>query len=71
MRLRLSNEVADVINEFGPKIYDDFDQVGFSSLSAVVWVLILIVFSSVSWFQQVLPPPPIRESGDGRAAWDK
>ncbi|KAH7916054.1 hypothetical protein BJ138DRAFT_1169567 [Hygrophoropsis aurantiaca] len=26
MRLRLSNEVADVINEFGPKIYDDFDQ---------------------------------------------
>jgi len=26
MRVRLSNEVADVINEFGPKIYDDFDQ---------------------------------------------
>jgi len=26
MRLRLSNEVADVINEFGPKIFDDFDQ---------------------------------------------
>lgn len=27
MRLRLSNEVADVINEFGPKIFDEFDQV--------------------------------------------
>jgi glycerol-3-phosphate O-acyltransferase/dihydroxyacetone phosphate acyltransferase len=26
MRVRLSNEVADIINEFGPKIYDDFDQ---------------------------------------------
>jgi len=27
MRLRLSNEVAALINEFGPKIYDDFDEV--------------------------------------------
>jgi hypothetical protein len=27
MRLRLSNEVAAVINEFGPKLYDDFDEV--------------------------------------------
>ncbi|KIN98347.1 hypothetical protein M404DRAFT_158154, partial [Pisolithus tinctorius Marx 270] len=26
MRMRLSNEVADVINEFGPKLYDDFDK---------------------------------------------
>ncbi|KAJ8594325.1 glycerol-3-phosphate O-acyltransferase [Rhizopogon salebrosus TDB-379] len=26
MRVRLSDEVADVINEFGPKLYDDFDQ---------------------------------------------
>ncbi|KAH7889725.1 glycerol-3-phosphate O-acyltransferase [Phlebopus sp. FC_14] len=26
MRLRLANEVADVINEFGPKLYEDFDQ---------------------------------------------
>jgi len=26
MRLRLSNEVAVLINEFGPKIYDDFDE---------------------------------------------
>ena len=27
MRARLSNELAEVINEFGPKVYDDFDQV--------------------------------------------
>jgi hypothetical protein len=27
MREQLSNEVAEVINEFGPKLYDDFDQV--------------------------------------------
>lgn len=26
VRMRLSNEVVDVINEFGPKLYDDFDQ---------------------------------------------
>ncbi|KAI6023141.1 glycerol-3-phosphate O-acyltransferase [Pisolithus microcarpus] len=26
MRMRLSNEVVDVINEFGPKLYDNFDQ---------------------------------------------
>jgi len=26
MRLRLANEVAVVINEFGPKLYDDFDE---------------------------------------------
>ena len=25
--MRLSNEVVDVINEFGPQLYDDFDQV--------------------------------------------
>jgi len=29
-RLRLANEVAAVINEFGPKLYDDFDEVFFS-----------------------------------------
>ncbi|KAL0946932.1 hypothetical protein HGRIS_013092 [Hohenbuehelia grisea] len=28
MRLQLSNELADLINEFGPKLYNDFDQVG-------------------------------------------
>lgn len=27
MRLRLANEVAAVINEFGPQLYDDFDEV--------------------------------------------
>ncbi len=27
MRLQLANEVAAVINEFGPKLYEDFDQV--------------------------------------------
>lgn len=27
MRLHLSNEVASVINEFGPQLYDDFNEV--------------------------------------------
>jgi len=26
MRVQLSNEVADLINEFGPKLYDNFDE---------------------------------------------
>ncbi|KAI6108951.1 hypothetical protein EV401DRAFT_2076562 [Pisolithus croceorrhizus] len=32
MRMRLSNEVVGVINEFGPKLYDDFDQEKFRIL---------------------------------------
>jgi hypothetical protein len=28
MRNELSNELSDVVNEFGPKLYDDFDKVG-------------------------------------------
>ena len=27
MRIHLANEVADLINEFGPKMYDNFDEV--------------------------------------------
>jgi glycerol-3-phosphate O-acyltransferase/dihydroxyacetone phosphate acyltransferase len=27
MRVQLANEVAAVINEFGPKLYEDFNQV--------------------------------------------
>ena len=26
-RLRLANEVADLINEYGPKMYENFDEV--------------------------------------------
>lgn len=27
MRVHLSNEVADLINEYGPKMYENFDEV--------------------------------------------
>lgn len=27
MRIDLANELSDVINEFGPQMYDDFDEV--------------------------------------------
>ena len=27
MRVQLANEVASLINDFGPQLYDDFDQV--------------------------------------------
>lgn len=30
MRRRLSNELAEVINEFGPKVFEDFDEVNYS-----------------------------------------
>lgn len=31
MRVQLANEVAAVINEFGPKLYEDFNQVSFDA----------------------------------------
>lgn len=27
MRRRLSNELVEIINEFGPKVFEDFDEV--------------------------------------------
>lgn len=27
MRMQLSNELVEVINEFGPQLYEDFDEV--------------------------------------------
>lgn len=67
MRLRLSNEVADVINEFGPKLYDDFDQVccHFLCGSAIPF---LTLDSSAFWYRRALPRPLTRGFGDGRAA---
>jgi len=35
MRVDLSNQVASLINDFGPKIYDDFNEVHFLS-----WIII-------------------------------
>lgn len=32
-RAALANELTDVINEFGPKLYEDFDQVRIQSLA--------------------------------------
>jgi glycerol-3-phosphate O-acyltransferase / dihydroxyacetone phosphate acyltransferase len=47
MREQLSNEVAEVINEFGPKLYDDFDQVYIFSDLIYLWALTLC-FSGAS-----------------------
>ena len=70
MRLRLSNEVADVINEFGPKLFDDFDQVCFHWLCGST-TRFLILDSSAFWYRRALPRPLTQGFGDGRAAWDK
>ncbi len=34
MRLHLANEVAKLINDFGPKVYENFDEVGSSSVDS-------------------------------------
>ena len=39
MREELSNEVAASINEFGPKMYDDFDQVSVPEAPLTVYGL--------------------------------
>jgi len=50
MREELSNEVAASINEFGPKMYDDFDQVS-------VPEVLLAVYSLMGAFQwRILVP---------------
>lgn len=41
MRRALSNELMDIINEFGPKLFDDFDKAcrlprGYRSLLTVI-----------------------------------
>jgi hypothetical protein len=36
MRTELQNELADVINTFGPKYYEDFDEVNHSHLAPVL-----------------------------------
>lgn len=69
MRLRLSNEAVDVINEFGPKLFDHFDQVWFHFGGSTA--LLLILDSSAFWYPRVHPHPVTQEFGDGRAAWDK
>jgi glycerol-3-phosphate O-acyltransferase / dihydroxyacetone phosphate acyltransferase len=41
MRQELSNELMEVINEFAPKLYKDFDQVSFvyhaTKFTNVIW----------------------------------
>lgn len=32
MRVRLSNELAETINEFGPKVFEDFNEVCYNDL---------------------------------------
>jgi hypothetical protein len=34
MRIHLANEVAELINDFGPKVYENFDEVGSSSVGS-------------------------------------
>jgi len=37
MRIDLSNQVASLINDFGPKLYDDFNEV--RSFHGISWIL--------------------------------
>ena len=39
MRVRLSNEVADLINDFGPKLHKEFNEVCLGRVQELVYVL--------------------------------
>lgn len=56
MRVHLSNEVASVINDFGPKMYSDFDQV-----LSIRWSLRFTVpLAETRLSGEFLCPPPPR-----------
>ena len=42
MREEVSNELAEVINEFGPQMFDDFDEVRPSILILQRWLITLL-----------------------------
>lgn len=71
MREHLSNEVASLINDFGPRLYDDFNEARFNDSPACVVILRLTLFFSRR--ESLFPPPvclrqvPIPVSGDARA----
>lgn len=48
MRVQLSNEVADVINDFGPKLYEDFSEVCISFSQPKI--SFSSTYSGVFWF---------------------
>ena len=65
MREAISQEVNEVINEFGPKLYDDFDSVG--TRNTQLDIPSLVLFSSVSSFQLLHPLLQARpDCGDER-----
>ena len=43
MRIKLANELADTINEFGPKVFEDFNEVCIFSFSGRVFSLCILV----------------------------
>ncbi len=63
MREAISQEVNEVINEFGPKLYDDFDSVGIRCIR--LNVSYLSFFSSASSFQLLRPPLQARPDCGG------
>ena len=52
MRQELSNELVEVINEFGPQLYDDFDKV----TSAIFYNKNFAHLTRVSWQWRILVP---------------
>ncbi len=60
MRTQLSNEVVDVINDFGPKLYEDFNEV-----SIVLVYHEASTYSKFEYRHECCPPqayPPLVEN---------
>jgi hypothetical protein len=69
MRVQLSNEVADLINDFGPTLYDDFNEVRFLFFCDIItstWCHPSGVFWSLQQAFHLRAVPQVY--GDGRAA---
>jgi hypothetical protein len=43
MRVKLSNDVSDLINDFGPTLYQDFNEVGLFNLKSAPYFNLLRV----------------------------
>ena len=48
MRVQLSNEVADLINDFGPTLYEDFNEVCVLEINRLLFTQ--LDDSGASWF---------------------
>lgn len=67
-RIAISNELTDIVNEFGPKLYEDFDEV-YTTISSWLPYSDDLIHSGAFWFRLLvrLPREVRKVCGDGKA----